>query len=271
MLNSKPRLDAPLFKTLGLIGIIGALMILVIGLQQPKVKTLTREKILERDYQKENRVEQLQVELLKNLPAFGFDNMLANWALLQFIQYYGDVDARKQTNYNLSPDFLQAVVKNDPKFTRAYMLMSIASSVNAGKPERTIAITNEGLKKLTPDIPDAYYVWLYKGVDELLFMGDIEAAKHSNEMAAEWAKIAGDSFIEKSARGTVHFLSTNPDSRAARVGAWLLVWANSQNEETRKLAAENIEKLGGKLVVEGNKLIAIPPKDSVSGGKSGGK
>ncbi len=31
-------------------------------------------------------------------------------------------------------------------------------------------------------------------------------------MAADWAKIAGNEFIEKSARGTVKFLETNPDS-----------------------------------------------------------
>jgi hypothetical protein len=99
-------------------------------------------------------------------------------------------------------------------------------------------------------------------VDELLFLGDIPAAKKSYQMAADWAKIAGNEFIEKSARGTVKFLETNPDSRAPRVGAWMLVWINSQDEETRRLAKENIEKLGGKLVVvNNNQVMAIPPKD----------
>jgi hypothetical protein len=42
----------------------------------------------------------------------------------------------------------------------------------------------------------------------------------------------------------------------------MLVWINSQDEETRKLAKENIEKLGGKLVVvNNNQVMAIPPKD----------
>jgi hypothetical protein len=42
----------------------------------------------------------------------------------------------------------------------------------------------------------------------------------------------------------------------------MLFWLNSQNEETRKLARENIEKLGGKLLVFGdNQVMAIPPKD----------
>ena len=261
MLGAKKSLNLSLLKTLGLVAVIGGLMVAMVEMQQEKVKTLTKEKLLERNYSQESRLENAQVELLKNMPAFGFDNMLANWAMLQFIQYYGDGDARRETGYGLSPDFMEIVTKNDPKFVRAYLMMSVASSLNAGKPERTIEIMNKGLAKLSPDVTDAYFVWLYKGVDELLFLGDIPAAKKSNQMAADWAKIAGNEFIEKSARGTVKFLETNPDSRAPRVGAWMLVWINSQDEETRKLAKENIEKLGGKLVINNNQVMAIPPKD----------
>jgi len=229
MLGAKKSLNLSLLKTLGLVAVIGGLIMAIVEMQQEKVKTLTKEKLLERNYSQESRLENAQVQLLKNMPAFGFDNMLANWSMLQFIQYYGDGDARKETGYGLSPDFMEIVTKNDPKFVRAYLMMSVPSSVNAGKPERTVEIMNKGLSKLTPDVTDAYFIWLY---------------------------------IEKSARGTVKFLETNPDSRAPRVGAWMLVWLNSQNEETRKLAKENIEKLGGKLLVFGdNQVMAIPPKD----------
>ena len=172
MLGAKKSLNLSLIKTLGLIAVIGGLMTGIVAMQQEKVKTLTKEKLLERNYAQESRLENAQVELLKNIPSFGFNNMLANWAMLQFIQYYGDVDARRETGYGLSPDFMEIVTKNDPKFVRAYLMMSIASSVNAGKPERTIEVMNKGLSKLTPDVKDAYFLWLYKGVDELLFLGD---------------------------------------------------------------------------------------------------
>ncbi|MDB9506028.1 hypothetical protein PN502_02735 [Microcystis aeruginosa CS-338/01] len=261
MLGVKKSLNLSLLKTLGLVAVIGGLIMAVVEMQEEKVKTLTKEKLLERNYRQESSRENSQVQLLKNIPSFGFNNMLANWSMLQFIQYYGDGDARKETGYGLSPDFMEVVTKNDPKFVRAYLMMSVASSLNAGKPEKTVEIMNKGLSKLTPDVTDAYFIWLYKGVDELLFLGDIPAAKKSNQMAADWAKIAGNEFIEKSARGTVKFLETNPDSRAPRVGAWMLVWLNSQDEETRRLAKENIEKLGGKLVVVNNQVMAIPPKD----------
>lgn len=177
MLGAKTSLNLSLLKTLGLVAVIGGLMVAMVEMQQEKVKTLTKEKLLERNYSQESLLKNAQVELLKNIPSFGFDNMLANWAMLQFIQYYGDGDARRETGYGLSPDFMEIVTKNDPKFVRAYLMMSVASSVNAGKPERTIEIMNKGLAKLSPDINDAYFVWLYKGVDELLFLGDIPAAK----------------------------------------------------------------------------------------------
>jgi len=249
MVGAKKSLNLSLLKTLGLVAVIGGLIMAIVEMQQEKVKTLTKEKLLDRNYRQESRLENAQVQLLKNMPSFGFD------------KYYGDVDARRETGYGLSPDFMEIVTKNDPKFVRAYLMMSVASSLNAGKPERTIEIMNKGLSKLTPDVTDAYFIWLYKGVDELLFLGDIPAAKKSYQMAADWAKIAGNKFIEKSARGTVKFLETNPDSRAPRVGAWMLVWINSQDEETRRLAKENIEKLGGKLVINNNQVMAIPPKD----------
>ena len=261
MVSAKKSLNLSLIKTLGLVAVIGGLIMAVVEMQEEKVKTLTKEKLLERNYRQESRRENSQVQLLKNIPSFGFNNMLANWSMLQFIQYYGDGDARRETGYGLSPDFMEIVTKNDPKFVRAYLMMSVASSLNAGKPEKTVEIMNKGLSKLTPDVTDAYFIWLYKGVDELLFLGDIPAAKKSYQMAADWAKIAGNEFIEKSARGTVEFLETNPDSRAPRVGAWMLVWLNSQDEETRRLARENIEKLGGKLVINNNQVMAIPPKD----------
>jgi hypothetical protein len=204
----------------------------------------------------------IKVNLLKNLPAFGFDNLFADWGMLQFIQYYGDEEARKQTGYHLSPDYLEVIVNNDPRFVLAYMIISPASSINAGRPDRTVSLMNRGLKSLTPDIAKAYYVWLYKGVDELLFLGDIPEAKKSYTMAEDWANRAGNKSIASTAQGTVQFLSTKPDSRGAQVGAWLMVYINVADKETKALAKRNIERLGGKLILYDNgRIQAIPPKN----------
>jgi hypothetical protein len=254
------NLNQQWLRTVGLVSGLIACLGGVVFLQQSRINIVTGQ-LGSRDFQREANTEKVKVEFLKSIPAFGFNNFLADWAMLQFIQYYGDGDARKETSYDLSPDYLDIIVKNDPRFIRAYLTISPASSINAGLPERTIAAMDRGLQELSPDIPYAYFVWLYKGVDELLFLGDIEAAKHSYTMTAKWAKLANNPSIEKSALGTVQYLSNNPDSSTAQVGAWFLVWVNSQDKQTRQIAQQNIEKLGGKLVFGENGLVsAVPPK-----------
>lgn len=248
------------FKTIGLVSGLIACLGGISFLQQSRINTVTN-RLGDRDFQKEVNAEKIKLNVLKNMPSFGYKNLLADWSLLQFIQYYGDGDARQVTGYQLSPDYLDIIVNNDPRFVRAYLLISPASSINGGLPERTISAMNRGLEKLTPQIHNAYYVWLFKGVDELLFLGDIQAAKHSNAMAADWAKIANNPRIEQAARGTVEYLSNNPNSLQAQVGAWFLVWVNSRDQNTRKIAQNNVEKLGGKIVMgENGQVFAIPPK-----------
>lgn len=231
------------------------------SLQEPRLKQIT-ESGVKTDYQKEEEIEKVKVNFLLNTPSFGFSNLIADWTLLRFFQYFGDGEARDKTGYSLSPDYLEAVVKHDPLFVKAYLLISPASSIYAGRPDKTVPLMAKGLEKLSPDIPDAYLVWLYKGVDEILFIGDIEAAKKSYQKAAEWAQIAGDTRIEKAARDTVQFLAKNPNSKQAQVGAWFMVWVNAPDDFTRKLAKTKIEKLGGKLdIYPDGRVIATPPKE----------
>lgn len=233
----------------------------VVYLQNLSLNTLTKAKLNQTDYKKEENIERVQLSFLRQLPSFGFDNLIANWTMLRFIQYFGDDKARKYTSYSLSPEYLEVITKNDPHFISAYLIISPASSMYAGRPDRTVTLMDKGLKQLSPKVPNAYFVWLYKGVDELLFLGDIKAAKQSYQMAANWANASGDFRIAKTAQNTVDFLSKNPNSKQAQVGAWYMVFINSTDEKSRQLAKSNIEKLGGQLIIEPNgSVIARPPK-----------
>jgi hypothetical protein len=251
-----------LIKSTGLIFFMIACGISIVNLQQPHLSLLLKKNLYQTDYKKEEELDKVNLDILNNLPAFGFDNMLANWTMLQFIQYYGDEAAREKTGYSLSPNYLEVITKNDPRFTSAYLILSPASSINAGRPDRTVALMAKGLKQLSPKIPDAYFVWLYKGVDELLFLGDIQAAKQSYQMAANWAKVAQDQRIAQAAGDTVQFLAKNPNSKVAQVGAWFMVFTNASDRQTRHLAKQKIEQLGGKLeLYPGGRVTAIPPKE----------
>jgi hypothetical protein len=215
------------------------------------------------NFERKEKATKIQLDLLKKMPSFGFKNLFADWATLQFLQYFGDGDARKETGYSLSPDYLDIIVQNDPKFIRAYLMISPASSMFAGLPQRTIAAMSKGLEQLSPDVPDSYYVWLYKGVDEVLFIADTERAKHSYQMAAEWANIAGNETIAQAANDTVNFLATNPDSTDAQISSWFMVFVNSRDNYTRNLARNNIERLGGELQIKPDGRVSVKlPKNN---------
>ena len=259
--NQKSSKIAPILTV-----IIGCSCVLsIVNLQLPRVKQLTQANPDIASYFETEKAEKVKLEFLATAPTFGFDNLAASWSMLQFLQYFGDGEARKATGYLLSPQYLETIVKKDPRFTKAYLIISPASSMFAGRPDRTVALFEEGLKNLSPDLPQAYFVWLYKGIDEVLYIGDLQKAKKSYEKAAEWAKIAGDEFIEKSARDTAQFLATNPDARQAQVAAWFMLWLNVSDEQTKALAKMQIEKLGGELeIYPDGRVVARPPKPANS-------
>lgn len=230
-------------------------------LQLPHLQEIKQAELKSEDYIKLAEAEKIKLEFTKKFPTCGLDNLISSWSMLSFLQYVGDTNARKHTGYNLSYRFLEIIEKTDPLFAEAYLIISPASSIFGGTPQKTVAIMDEGLKHLTPNIHRAYLIWMYKAVDEILFLGDLKKAKKSYEKAAEWATIAGDKRIAKAAEGTAKFLSTNPDSREAQVGAWFTVWTSNQDKSVRSRAESEIERLGGKLTVyPDGRVEAQPPK-----------
>lgn len=209
---------------------------------------------------------QRDLALLKQLPDLGFRNLVANWAFLQFLQYFGDDEARDRTGYALSPDFFEVVLGRDPYFLDGYLFLSSSSSLFAGQPERSVEIIEANLPKLTPKLPDrAYYIWRFKAIDELLFLGDSNAAKQSFTKAAEWAATyddaEGQSISQTSAR-TAEFLASNPDSKAAQISAWSMVLSNALDDSTRETAIARMQALGASIEVtpDGQFRLLLPPE-----------
>lgn len=235
----------------------------IVNLQNSRIKEISKNSLDSEIYFKQHKAEDLHLSFMNKMPAFGFDNLLANSTMLRFLQYFGDGEARKHTGYTLSSDYLEVIANKDPRFATAYLVISPASSMFGGHPDKTVSLMDKGLEKLSPDIDQAYFVWLYKGIDEILYLGDLEKAQKSYQKAAEWATIAGDEKIAKSAQNTVNFLATKPDIKQAQVGAWFSVWISAKDDFTRDFAKNKIEELGGSLVVEPDgRVVAKPPKPS---------
>lgn len=218
-------------------------------------------------YKTEVKSDQIFLDVQSRIPTLGFDNILADWTLLKFIQYFGDKPARQETSYELIPQFFQIIVNNDPRFTQALLMLSSANSLYALSPQTTVKLLNQSLKKITPQLsPLSPYVWTYKGVDEMLFLGDIKAAQHSYEMAAKWALERGgkeDKAVAKRNAETAAFLAKNPNSKKAQVAAWMSILENTFTEETKQRAIREIISLGGKATItaNGELMITFPEKD----------
>lgn len=241
---------------------IGVLQVPQLNYLRNRGKTASTEA-----FQKEVNSERLHLNLLQKMPAFGFDNLLADWMFLNFLEYFGDDDARAVTGYSLSPDYFDIIVDRDPRFLGAYIGLSTSISLYAARPEKSVILMDKGLKAMSPTIPlKSYYVWRQKGIDELLFLGNAQAARQSFENAAEWASVYSDAesqTVAELSRKTAEFLTRNPNSKSAQVAAWVMVLNNATDDRTRKLAINKIEKLGGKVTItpQGKLMIQAPHED----------
>lgn len=194
------------------------------------------------------QLERERVQLLKQMPTLGFDNLIANWAFLNYIQYFGDEPARAKTGYSLNTDYFDLITQRDPRFLDTYLFLSTGISYYLGEPQLTVQYMDRGTRALSPQMnPRAYVLWRWKGLDELLLIDDIPGAIHSHEMAAKWAEGTPDGQYAAMYRQTAEFLKTDPDSTLARGRSWAEVYMNATDKRVRERAEREIRKLGGQI------------------------
>ncbi|KAF3889762.1 MULTISPECIES: hypothetical protein [Nostocales] len=241
----------------------------VSSLQIPRMQKLlhTNKTVSVKTLQRELDLERTRLNLIKKIPSFGYDNVIANFAYLWFLQYFGDDEVRSKTGYNLSPEYFEIILARDPRFINAYLGLSTSTSMYAAMPEFSIKLMEKGLKSLSPFAPTkSYYVWRYKGIDELLFLGQALKARQSFEKSADWASYHSDEESQHAraiSKKTAEFLERNPDSTYARIATWVMVLNNQVDKKTRQRAILEIKALGGDVTEnpDGTHKIKLPKKD----------
>lgn len=192
-----------------------------------------------------------RLRLLKHLPTFGFNNLIADWTFLNFLQYYGDDDARAQTGYSLSPEYFDIITRLDPRFLDTYLFLSSSLSYQLGQPKLAVEFMDRGTAALSPAInPKSFQVWRLKGLDQLLLLGDIPGSIRSHEMAANWTKNTPYSNLSPLFQQTADFLRTDPNSVLVRFNAWASVYAQAMatgDRQTQERAKQEILALGGQI------------------------
>lgn len=218
---------------------------------------LERTALKNPDPKQAEQQEATRLKLLTQAPSFGFDNLLADWVFLNFLQYYGDTPARNQTDYSLSPQYFDIVTQRDPRFVDAYLFLSGTVSYQLGEPALAVQFMDRGTTALSPAMhPRAYEVWRFKGLDQLLLLGDTAGSIHSHDRAAEWAAASSDRAIVSLAplfQQTADFLRQDPNSVPVRFQAWSSVYYQAvavKDKQTQERAKREIIALGGKINIQ---------------------
>lgn len=258
---------AKLTKSLGVLSCVGGLLSGIIYYQNQLLKSEDKELAIKQYIQQEN-IDRANINALKNMPGFGFNNLIADWSWLQFLNYFGDGTVRRQIGYSLNPDFLESIVNHDPRFVRAYFLLAPATSIFAGEAERSVRAMNQGLKSITPDLSsEGFYLWVYKGVDEMMFLGDTEVARESYLTASAWAEQSNHpnaKIAVKNTKETAQSIKDRKDKKdgnlVGRIGAWTQVLNSAPDTETQDKALNKIKELGGEVIISpnGNVKIRVP-------------
>lgn len=204
-----------------------------------------------------------RLRLRRLMPAFGYDNLVSSWTFLGFLHYFGNRRVREVTGYSAVPDFFEVIVQRDPYFRLPYQFLSSSVTLFAGQPTETVRLLEQGLSQMTPMLPpDSFWLWRYKAVDELLFLGDNDSAIQSLEQAAAWASRSTAPDAERSVQVALRiatFLRQDPENREVRANAWRLIWYNALSEEVRQYAETQIEALGYRVIREGESLTVEAP------------
>jgi len=113
----------------------------ITGLQEPRLNQLLNKSknASVEELKKEIEAERVRINVIKNIPSLGFNNLIADSVILKFFQYFGD-DARDRTGYELSPEYFDIIIERDPRFFEAYIFLSTSTTLYAGKPEKSIAL-----------------------------------------------------------------------------------------------------------------------------------
>lgn len=215
--------------------------------------------------QEEQRLE-LQLAVLEQLPSLGFDNAIASWTFLQYLQYFGDEAARDATGCRLNFAYLDQVTKRDPRFFTAYIFVPGGVSYCQGEPLKSVELLERGIESISPDIHEnAFVLALLEALDRFLLLGDVPGAINAYEQAADLAA-ATESYADFASyyRQTAQWLRDNPDSLQARFIGWQEVYFNATDESVKERAIAELEDLGAQVIRQDDGSVEFRPPPEIS-------
>jgi hypothetical protein len=247
-----------LFLVLNLFWIAGIISLQLFSLQNNFSETSAQK------YSQQVVKKKAQLNLINKIPLLGFDNIIADWLFLNFIQYYGDNEARETTGYGLAPDYFQTIVKLEPRFIVSYFFLEPATTLFALQPQISVTTISQGLEFISPDTPLASELWIIKAINELLFLGNTQAATNSYRQALEWTKKDKPQVNPnkiKRLEETIKFLESDPDSRRAAAGGWAALLSRARDTKTKEKILYYLDRLGAEVILTPTSITVKLPEE----------
>lgn len=116
------------------------------------------------------------------LCALGYDQLLADWYWLTFVQYVGDTDGRARDGFADADRYLDIIVGLDPHFIKAYWFAAFIVGSEQHNPKRAQHFIDRGIDANV----DNWYLPFIAGINQYLNAHDEVAAAKYYRMAAKY-------------------------------------------------------------------------------------
>ena len=192
------------------------------------------------------------------LCSLGFDQLIADFYWLSFIQYFGSSAERLGDNSSLAFNYLDITTSLDPYFVQPYWFAPFTVGSEMNRPDLAKKLIDRGIQANQNN----WYLPYIAGINQYLFAhNEIEAAKYYR-MAAKFpdapkwlgrqaqileAKIPSQ-IKEINTWDTIYRTSDDPlvkqRAREHLAASWMKVFKLSPSEEIRKRARSALSELG---------------------------
>ena len=107
--------------------------------------------------------------------SLGFEQLLADFYWLSFIQYVGDSEARAQDRYADAEKYVDIVAGLDPKFLKVYYFSAFIIGSEQHRPDLAAEIIDRGIAANQ----DNWYLPFIAGINQYLYAHDeVKTAKY---------------------------------------------------------------------------------------------
>jgi hypothetical protein len=200
-----------------------------------------------------------KAEVLK-MVSLGYDQILADIYWLNFIQYFGDTNARLVDHYDRCYDYLSLISALDPHFIQAYWFAAFAVGTEQKRPDLAEKIISRGLS----NNQDNWYLPYIAGVNEFINSKDDKKAAKYYKMAAKFpgsppwlsrqAQILDTNLprIFKEIRTWATVYESNPDglvkstARTKLIDLWRFVYRHTPDKHSKEEVIKQLGKLDAK-------------------------